>query len=151
MAIKEVRFNFYHHESARELNLSIGQPFTWFMDGLMRGRFKLYSGHEVKGVNIVNINLSPSKFSNSHEWYTIGNTHQVEVNLDLRKFKGNRQKRVQTAIICFCELAKKSPLPQVQLLREQALEFKTSERVADAIKASDAYLQQVYEIHLQKT
>ena len=59
MAIKDVRINFYldDEEASRQINLEIGQPFTWYMEALMRGRFKQYSGNEVKGINIVNLNL----------------------------------------------------------------------------------------------
>jgi hypothetical protein len=48
------------------LNRELGNPFTFNMDAIMRGRFKAYSGPEVKGLNIVNLILCERAVSHKH-------------------------------------------------------------------------------------
>lgn len=153
MAIREVRLNFMCEDidQARELNGSVGQPFAWFMDGVMRGRFKMYSGPEVKGVNTVNCNLMSSNYECSNKWETIANTHNIERHLELRLFQGNRIEQVTQGILYFSEIAKESPLPQVQLIKEQALESISNQKVEMAIEKADEYFAYIYEHRMSRT
>jgi len=149
MAIREVRLNFFGSDSVniRELNGAIGQPFTWFMDGVMRGRFKMYSGNEVKGVNIVNCNLMDVGFEGSNKWETLLNTHQIELPLELKMLQGDRISQITKGIEFFCQVAATSPIPQVKLISTQALESMTSQRIEKAIEKADEYYGFMLEQH----
>jgi hypothetical protein len=63
MAIREVRIYFGGLKRQEELALNhqLLLPFTFYMDSVMRGRFKEYSGPEMKGINIVNLLLCNSQ------------------------------------------------------------------------------------------
>ncbi|WP_334016210.1 hypothetical protein [Alteromonas sp. S167] len=151
MAIREVRLNFFGNENIRELNGTIGQPFTWFMDGVMRGRFKSYSGIEVKGINIVNCNFREAGFKCSDTWETLLNTHQIELPFVPKMFVGEQVTQVITGIKYFCEIAKNSPLPQVKLISEHALESLTDQKILEAIEKADEYYAYMLEQHRQGT
>ena len=56
MAFREVRI--YFKASSNDVGHKYAPlAFTFYMDAVMRGRFKAYSGPEVEGLNIVNLFL----------------------------------------------------------------------------------------------
>jgi len=156
MAYKEIRINFYSGDKETDfsLNREIGQPFTWYMDSLMRGRFKDYSGDEVKGVNIVNLNLSTkehykAKFARSggslkKEWLVLLNTYQLETDFDMSIFQGNQEKNVSVAIDLFISHAKKSPVPQMKKVITHLQESIGKQSIQSTIEKANDYFDKLY-------
>ena len=150
MAFKEVRIYIStgNREDDKLIALEITQPFTWYMDALMRGRFKEYSGEEVKGINLVNLLLyTKSKIREMEEragddlrfdeWLPMLNTLQFESEVDLETFKGNRVENVTKAIQVFLLHASKSDLPQMKKLVENLTQSLDKQSLEDAIKKAD--------------
>ena len=156
MAIKDVRINFYldDEEASRQFNLEIGQPFTWYMEALLRGRFKQYSGNEVKGINIVNLNLiETNRYKQMNirsggqlkkEWIVLLNTYEFETDFDPAIFKGNRTDKLSKAIEVFLEYAKLSNLPQMEKIVEHLHNSIGIQSLQDAIKKADECYQQLH-------
>ncbi|NQZ07377.1 MAG: hypothetical protein HRT35_09485 [Algicola sp.] len=150
MALKEIRIGFDTGNDEKDfvLNGEIGQPFSWYMDTVMRGRFKQYSGAEVKGINIVNISLYHpdyiKKFPSieaKNEWLTVLNTLNLEANLDLRLFKGDQQNQILKAINYFIEKAELSDLPQMKRLAVDTRQSIGKISIVDSIKKANDFYQ----------
>lgn len=134
MAFREIRIYFHSlvPGKAKELNLSIGGPFEWYMDGVMRGCFKEYSGNEVKGINIVNLCLySPDyvetmRVNSGHGlqagWLNLLNTYQYELELELDLFDGDQQESIIKSIESFIEHASLLDIPAMNTLVEHVKE-----------------------------
>ena len=150
MAFKEVRIYISTGDRERDkrLALAITQPFTWYMDALMRGRFKEYSGSEVKGINLVNLRLyTKNKRKDMEEkagcdlrfdeWLPMLNTLQLESEIDLDEFNGSRIENVSKAIEVFSLHARKSNLPQMKILLEHLKQSLGEQSIEDAIEKAD--------------
>ena len=157
MAFREIRF--YISTGDREIdNLfarEIYQPFTWYMDALMRGRFKEYSGEEVKGINLVNLCLyTKSKIRDMEErsdgiirfdeWLPLLNTLQLESEINLEEFSGSRIENVNRSFEIFIEHASKSDLPQMEKLVSHLKKSLGKQSVEKAIKKADDYLDRLF-------
>ena len=153
MAIREVRFYIYTGDTEKDniLAKEVYQPFTWYMDTLMRGRFKEYSGEEMKGINLVNLCLytknkirDMGKRSGSNlrlnEWIPMLNTLQLESEIDLDEFIGTQAEKVYRAIEIFISFASKSDLPQMKKLVEHLIDSLGKQSIEEAIKKANEYL-----------
>ena len=153
MAFREIRFNFKDvtdQARSKELNVEVGGPFEWVLDGVMRGSFKLYSGSEVKGVNIVNLICHSEASANEikktspvwqpNVWKTGINTYDCIIVKDFNIFSGSRPDKIKLAIEIFLEMAKVSELPQMVTLIEQ-MNLKVSDALIKKaiIKADKAW------------
>ena len=157
MAFREVRF--YISTGDREIDnhyaREIYQPFTWYMDALMRGRFKEYSGEEVKGINLVNLCLYTKPLVQDikersggnlkfDEWMPMLNTLQLESEIDLEIFNGNRIANVQKSFEIFIQHASKSDMPQMKKLVSHLQESLGNQSVENAIEKADDYLEGLF-------
>ena len=150
MALKEIRIGFDTGNDKKDLVLNgeIGQPFSWYMDTVMRGRFRQYSGAEVKGINIVNISLYHPDYikkfpgtETKNEWLTMSNTYNLESKLDLRLFKGDQQNQILKAINYFIEKAELSDLPQMKGLAIDTRQSIGKISIVDSIKKANDFYQ----------
>jgi uncharacterized protein (DUF4213/DUF364 family) len=150
MAFREIRFHFKDvtdQTLSKELNIEIGQPFGWTMDSIMRGNFKLYSGNEVKGVNLVNLIchstasevklMETSQNWKTEEWQIGLNTYNCTIAKDFNIFTGSRANKVTQAINLFLEIAKLSDLPQMNTLIRQVNEKLNDSLIEKAIVKAD--------------
>ena len=145
MAFKEIHMIFHSDipEKSKDLNVEIGGPFEWYMDGVMRGRFKEYSGEEVKGINIVNlICYSPEyarivKANSGHgirsEWVNLLNTYHYELELDLSVFNENQEQNIIKAIKIFIEHASLLNVPAMNVLVQHTKESLGKNSIPKAI------------------
>ena len=154
MAFREVRFlvTTDNKEANLKITKEIYQPFTWYMDTLMRGRFKEYSGDEVKGINLVNLRLytkSMIKLMQEQagcdleffgEWLPTLNTLQLESVIDLDELKGTRIEKVNKSLEIFMGYAAKSELPQMKILLQHLQESMGKQSIEEAIEKADNYL-----------
>ena len=154
MAFREVRFlvTTDNKEANLKITKEIYQPFTWYMDTLMRGRFKEYSGDEVKGINLVNLRLytkSMIKLMQEQagcdleffgEWLPTLNTLQLESVIDLDELKGTRIEKVNKSLEIFMGYAAKSELPQMKILLQLLQESMGKQSIEEAIEKADNYL-----------
>ena len=154
MAFREVRFLVAtdNKEANLKITKEIYQPFTWYMDTLMRGRFKEYSGDEVKGINLVNLRLytkSMIKLMQEQagcdleffgEWLPTLNTLQLESVIDLDELKGTRIEKVNKSLEIFMGYAAKSELPQMKILLQHLQESMGKQSIEEAIEKADNYL-----------
>jgi hypothetical protein len=153
MAIREVRIHFELpcKQTVIEFNREFGNPFTFYMDAVMRGRFKSYSGPEVKGINIVNLFLYENTVAKAKEssikalWAPLMNTYVGNVIFDFQRLSGSRSLRIETLIDVFSREAAKSNLPQMQMLVRHVEETKGKISIEDAINRGDAYLKALRE------
>lgn len=155
MALREIRINFYSLEPgvAKELNLSVGGPFSWYMDSVMRGRFKSYSGPEVKGISLVNLCCYSPEYAkmmraNSSsdlmtKWVGLLNTYEYELELDLTQFDGNQKKNISKAIDLFVEHASSLDVPAMNMLVKHAKESVKDELLDRAIDKSEKELKKI--------
>ena len=125
MAYREVRIYFVTGDIDEEIRLSreLWEPFTEYMDNVMRGRFRSYSGNETKGVNIVNLILHKNK--NDYDelsqirkggWIVLLNTYEYNIHFDYSKLIGSREEKLYILIEVFIEMASKSKLKQMEIL-----------------------------------
>ena len=152
MAIREVRtyFEMSDREAVIALNREIGNAFTFYMDAVMKGRFKAYSGPEVKGANIVNLFLCEPAVSHKHSasqivWHRMMNTYQRKVAFDFNQLRGTREERVGILIDVFAQHARDSLLPQMQTLVRHIHESKEKISIDEAIRRGDEYLRALVE------
>ena len=132
MAIRDVRTYFYLRDERREfaLNKELWVDFNFYMDAVMRGRFKAYSGREVEGVNIVNLKLFEPGYLQGHRrqtlnesWHRINNTYEHEAYFDFDLLlSGDHVERLRILVETFLSYAKASPLPQMQALTSHTRE-----------------------------
>lgn len=157
MALREVRI--YISTGDRKLDNEISEeiyhPFTFYMDALMRGRFKEYSGEEVKGLSLVNLRLYTQELIKDAEerglggciifdkWVPALNTLQMESRIDLKEFKGNQIEKISKAIDIFLAHAEKSDLPQMRKLVEHLKESPQKQSIKDAIDKANEYLEKL--------
>jgi len=130
MAFREIKFIIHTGDRAEDyrLTLEIYQPVMWYMDKLMRGRFKEYSGEEVKGINIVCLHvITPTKLAEIQrttpgikldEWDPTPNVLERDTVISLDEFNGTRKENVQRALEIFADHAGESDLPQMKKLVE---------------------------------
>jgi hypothetical protein len=157
MAFREIRFlvKTGNRETDNLITREIYQPFTWYMDALMRGRFKEYSGDEVKGISLVNLCLYPkTKIRDMKErsggnlrldeWLPMLNTLQLESEIDLEIFKGSRVENITKSLQIFITHASKSDLPQMKTLVSHLKESLGKQSIEKAIKKADDYLEKLY-------
>ncbi len=121
MAIREARINFdgLKKQESSSIHTELWAPFTFYMDAVMRGRFKEYSGPEVKGINIVNLHLwnaDDTKQAFPPHWVDVGNVHQKVIAFDFRGLAGTPAEKLKTLIDLFIREAADSPKPQMQRL-----------------------------------
>ena len=90
-------------------------------------------------------------FEGSNKWETLSNTHQIELPLELTMLQGDRVSQITKGIEFFCQVAAKSPIPQVKLISAHALESMTSKRIEEAIEKADEYYAFILEQHRQDT
>lgn len=154
MAFREVRIYFEMPDKylVIELQRGLAKPFTFYMDAVMRGRFKAYSGPEVKGINIVNLCLCElmtfqrHKMSSSEtSWHPMMNTYQQKSVFDFQRLQGTREERVGILIDVFAQEAEKSLLPQMQMLVRHIKESKGKSSINDSIQRADEYLKALHE------
>ena len=121
----------------------------------MRGRFKEYSGDEVKGINIVNLCLySKSRLEEMqkisggklklNEWIPMLNTLQLESEIDTSVFAGGQTENIVKSLEIFITYAKKSDLPQMITLVNHLLASIGSQSVDAAIEKANKYLEKLY-------
>jgi len=157
VALREIRFHVSTGDRERDnlITREIYQPFTWYMDALMRGRFKEYSGEEVKGINLVNLCLyTKPKVRDMEErsggnlrfdeWLPMLNTLQLESEIDLEVFNGNRVENLIKSFEIFITHASKSDLPQMKTLVGHLKESLGKQSIEDAIKKADDYLDRLF-------
>ena len=159
MALREVRLYVYtgDRELDNEISKDIYHPFTFYMDTLMRGRFKEYSGEEVKGINLVNLMLyTPAKIQEIRsrgfgealerfdEWHPALNTLQLESFIELYEIQGNRTEKLSKAIDIFISYASKSDLPQMKKLVSHLEESVGKQSLEDAFLQADKYLEKLF-------
>jgi hypothetical protein len=156
MALREIRVNFYSGEDGigEVLTKEVALPFTWYMDSLMRGRFKEYSGSEVKGINIVNLNLSTDAFYQVMQtrsggkmqegWVNILNTYELDTAIDMSVFEGNQTDKILKVIEVFIVQARLSDLPQVKKLIQHLEASIGVQSIDDAIIKANDYLDRLY-------
>jgi len=150
MAFRQIKFLFTtgNREENRRLALEIYQPFVSYMDKMMRGRFKEYSGEEVKGINIVLLyaitptelaarNLRMSSESLLNEWLPLGNVLLRETEISLDAFNGTRKENVQRALEIFADHAGESDLPQMKKLVEHLKHSFGRQSLDEAIENAD--------------
>jgi hypothetical protein len=126
MALRSVRIYFRVKEKRREfkLNKELWLVFTLYMDAVMRGRFRNYTGPEVKGVAIANLNLVESHLQRDKSgptwkaWTAVLNTYQYDVEFDYSKLTGTTHDKINLLIDTFLKYAARSPLPQMKILVE---------------------------------
>lgn len=152
MAFREVRtyFELSNREAVLALNREIGNAFTFYMDAVMRGRFKAYSGPETKGMNIVNLFLCEPAVISRHAasqsgWQRMMNTYQRKVAFDFSQLRGTREERLLILIDIFVQHAKDSLLPQMQTLVRHIHESKGKTSIDEAIQRGDEYLRALIE------
>ena len=121
----------------------------------MRGRFKEYSGDEVKGINLVNLMLyTPTKVKDMElrsegnlrfdEWIPMLNTLELESEIYPNLFSGNRVEKVQKAIDIFIHHASKSELPQMNKLVTHLRESIGKQSIEKAIEKGDHFLEKFF-------
>lgn len=124
MAFREVRtyFRLSDEEALSALNRK-SNAFTFYMDAVMRGRFKMYSGPEVKGLNIVNLFLcddgalgTTAAYYNKRGWHREMNMYQRKVIFDFSILRGTQEDLIEILIDVFTRYAEDSSLPQMQTL-----------------------------------
>jgi len=125
MAFREIAINFSSVESdlAKDLNLSVAGPFAWYMDGVMRGRFKDYAGDEVKGIQLVNLccyspmHAEMMRANSGHDlesrWVNLLNTYRFDLELDLELFNGSQEQNIVKAIELFIDCASSLNIPSM--------------------------------------
>jgi|VirMetMinimDraft_7_1064189.scaffolds.fasta_scaffold01511_5 hypothetical protein len=157
MAFKEVRVYFRDpdKETTKEIQLEIGGPFTWAMDSVMRGKFKLYSGDEVKGINIVNLHFHTPNSANRirskrKDWkclsWSVGlNTYDCDVEKEFSYFKGSRTNKVKMAIDLFLECAQFSPFPQMATLIAETKSSVNDVLIENAVNKADLEWKRIVE------
>lgn len=155
MALREARINFYSLKEgeAKELNLSVGGPFSWYMDDVMRGRFKAYSGPEVKGISIVNLCCYSPEYvdmmwANSDSdlmtrWVGLLNAYEYEFEIDLKLFDGNQKNNVSKAIDLFVEHASSLDVPAMNLLVKHTKESVRGEFLDRAIDNAETEMKKI--------
>ncbi|MGS2724730.1 hypothetical protein ACVBEJ_13390 [Porticoccus sp. GXU_MW_L64] len=155
MALREIRINFYSGdgEIQKSLTQEIGIPFTFYMDALMRGRFKEYSGPEVKGVNIVNLNLHTpdnykemkerSKVPLKNKWIKLLNTYEFDTEFNHGQFQGMQKDKIKSAFDLFISCAELSDLPQMSKLVGHLRESFGNQSIDDAVAKTDEYLRKL--------
>jgi hypothetical protein len=137
-------------ETVIALNRYLGNPFTFYMDAVMRGRFKAYSGPEVKGINIVNLFLCEGALPHEHAafeevWSPLLNTYQRNVTFDFERLGGTREEQIGILIDVFTQHAEDSLLPQMQTLVRHIKESKGKTSIDGAIQRGDDYLRALRE------
>lgn len=153
MAFREIRIIFHSEElgKSKELNLSIGAPFEWYMDGVMRGRFREYSGDEVQGISLVNFCLySPGYVAKmksgsalKQEWLNLLNTYHYELEYDLSQFSGTREENIYQAIELFLKHAEELKVPAMENLVAHAKQSIGVQSLSKAIAKADSKWQEV--------
>jgi len=106
------------------LNKELWSTFTFYIDAVMRGRFREYSGAEVKGVNIVNLYLyeepvlmkSLNPNCRRPVWRRCRNTYEFPVIFDYSKLTGTTEEKLQLLVNTFIKFGGKSELPQMKRL-----------------------------------
>ncbi len=158
MALREVRI--YVRTGDRhldgEITRAIYHPFSFYMDTLMRGQFKEYSGEDVKGLSLVNLRLYSQEFIANVEaeghigqfrfdiWVPMLNTLQLESVIDVNEIKGSRKEKVTWGIEIFLKHAEKSDLPQMKKLAKHLKEAQGIQHIEDAIKKADEYIEKLH-------
>ena len=132
MAFREVRVYFYVQDETWKLSLNkeLWSTFTFYMDVVMRGRFREYSGAEVKGVNIVNLYLyEESVLRESLDtncsrpvWRAWLNMYEFHVLFDYSKLTGTTEEKLRLLINTFIKFGRKSKLPQMKRLIDHIIE-----------------------------
>jgi hypothetical protein len=155
MAIREVRTYFvgFRRQEERSLNQQLGQPFSFYMDAVMRGRFKEYSGVEMKGINIVNLHLhncqrSPDSgpvHGDQVVWAEILNVYQKHIHFDFNLLVGTREEKISYLVDTFVLQAEDSPKPQMQKLIQHVKECKGLIDIKEVIQRAEAYMTQLRE------
>ena len=151
MAIREVRIYFegLKRQEQRSLTRELFGPFTFYMDAVMRGRFREYSGTEMKGVNIINLHLwdasNPLAFRSS-SWNTSLNVYEKHALLDFKKLVGTRAEKLLLLIDTFVTEALDSDKPQVKKLLAHIEESRGRISADAAIQSADEHF-----IELQKS
>jgi len=153
VAFREVRIYLSsgNAESDKDFAIHVHQPFICFMDSVMRGRFKEYSGDEVKGVNLVNLRLfTPQKMQELEkraaraggsiqldDWKFMLNSLELESEIDPNEFSGVRTEKVDKAIEIFLRYAEKSELPQMKTLVSHTVESRNIELIKKSMEKAD--------------
>lgn len=155
MAFREIRIIFYSLEPglAKQLNLSIGGPFEWYMDSVMRGRFKYYSGEEVKGINIVNLCCYDAEYieamikNSGHgireEWLNLLNTYEYELEMDFKIFSGTNEQNIIKSIEIFVQYASLLNVPAMNALVQHTKESIGINSIEKAIEKSEKELEKI--------
>lgn len=125
MAIREVRVNFVLNDKKieRAISRDLWMPFSFSCDAIMRGGFKRYSGHDVNGVNIVNINLYEDGLLNlysqpqwKNQWVKLLNSIQYDTTYEYGALLGDTAERIQILMGYAARLLEKSTFPTVSIL-----------------------------------
>lgn len=147
MAIREVRIRFdcFEDEAFQELNSEVGLPFEFYFDLVMRGRFKNYSGTEVKGINIVNLICGSERYYDKYlsvhgdDWKAELNAYNLRIPYDLSQMKGTQEEKLLMALKLFESYAVESDLPQIQKLCEDLNESYKTIDINQAIANAKEY------------
>lgn len=150
VAIRQVRFHVKTGDKKidRKINREIHDPFFWYMDTLMRGRFKLYSGEEVKGTVLVNYSVYSKSYIDMYqehsgrifklnEWTKSLNTLDLDTEIALEELTGTRADKVGRALDMFSQSAASSDFPQLRLMARHIGDSNKKQAIEEAIKKSD--------------
>ena len=127
MALRQVRIYFRLANMKKEiaLNKELWTVFTYYVDAVMRGRFRRYSGPEVKGVSLVNLTLfekgllSRKRYAHMYargRWTTLLNDCGCDVEFDYSGLVGTIQEKNEILVDTFIKYASRSRLPQMKAL-----------------------------------
>lgn len=150
MAFREVRIYFMksRRDAVKRLNLDLGNPFTFYMDAIMRGHFKDYSGPDVRGLNIVNLFLYEPRLFAAHRipvfpgWHSEMNMYCRKIAFQFTKLsRGSRSQRLGRLIDIFLHEAQRSELPQMRRLVDHMREAKGKVSLDTAIQRGDEYFE----------
>jgi hypothetical protein len=107
------------------LNKELWTVFTFYMDAVMRGRFRRYSGPQVKGVSLVNLFLfekgllSRQRYAHMYargRWTTLLNDCGCDVEFDYSGLVGTTREKNEILVDTFIKYASRSRLPQMKAL-----------------------------------
>jgi len=107
------------------LNKELWTVFTFYMDAVMRGRFRRYCGPQVKGVSLVNLFLyekgllSRQRYAHMYgrgRWTTLLSDYGCDVEFDYSRLVGTTQEKNEILVDTFIKYASRSRLPQMKSL-----------------------------------
>lgn len=119
-----------------------------YIDAVMRGRFKEYSGEEMKGINIVNLPLHNCQTSSDSGpidcgpvvWAEVLNVHQKHVHFDFNLLVGTQEQKISHLVDTFVLQAHDSPKPQMQKLIQHIKECRGLIDMKEIIQRAEAHM-----------